>query len=283
MSASSPSFAVAFGGGGARGIAHIHVIEALDELGIKPVAIAGSSIGSIMGAGVACGMRGNEIRAYMTEIFTHNTEIAKRLWQTKPDSLSDLFHNGFKFSQFNIEKIIAAFLPDQVPLDFSGLQIPLQVTAADYYAAKEVVFETGALRSAIAASCAIPPLFSPVRREGRIYLDGGLFNPVPYDLLKDKADIIIAVDVLGMPPADNERMPTTMEALMASNMLTMRSIVANKFLIARPDIFLSPDVSQISLIDFHKIGHILEQSKSVRDHLKYAIEELIINHSAAGG
>ncbi|TIS04491.1 MAG: patatin-like phospholipase family protein, partial [Mesorhizobium sp.] len=60
----SPTFAVAFGGGGARGLAHIHAIEALDELGIKPVAIAGSSIGAIMGAGMAAGMRGAEIHEY---------------------------------------------------------------------------------------------------------------------------------------------------------------------------------------------------------------------------
>ncbi|WP_374829599.1 patatin-like phospholipase family protein [Paenochrobactrum pullorum] len=282
MTTSSPTFAVAFGGGGARGIAHIHIIEVLDELGIKPVAIAGSSIGSIMGAGLACGMKGSEIRAYMTEIFTHNTEIAKRIWQTKPQSLSDLFHGGLKFSQFNIEKIIAAFLPDQVPVDFAGLNIPLQITACDYYAARETVFDTGDLRSAIAASCAIPPLFSPVRREGRIYLDGGLFNPVPYDLLSDKADIIIAVDVIGVPPSDSERMPTTIEAMMASNMLTMRSIVTNKFLNCKPDIFLSPDVSHISLIDFWKIEQILTQSEKVRDHLKYAIDDVLKTHSAAG-
>ena len=59
--AGGPSFAVAFGGGGARGLAHIHAIEALDELGIRPVAIAGSSIGAIMGAGMAAGMTGQEI------------------------------------------------------------------------------------------------------------------------------------------------------------------------------------------------------------------------------
>ena len=63
-SSTSPSVAIAFGGGGARGLAHIHVIEALDELGIVPVAISGSSIGSIMGAGMAAGMTGREIREF---------------------------------------------------------------------------------------------------------------------------------------------------------------------------------------------------------------------------
>ncbi|WP_292092393.1 patatin-like phospholipase family protein, partial [Mesorhizobium sp.] len=64
----SPSFGIAFGGGGARGLAHIHVIEALDELGIRPVAISGSSIGAIMGAGMASGMAGSDIHDYMRSI-----------------------------------------------------------------------------------------------------------------------------------------------------------------------------------------------------------------------
>ena len=67
---SGPSFAVAFGGGGARGLAHIHVIEALDELGIRPTAIAGSSIGAIMGAGMAAGMTGKDIHAYAHSVLS---------------------------------------------------------------------------------------------------------------------------------------------------------------------------------------------------------------------
>ena len=74
--AAAPTFAVAFGGGGARGLAHIHVIEALDELGIRPVAIAGSSIGAIMGAGMAAGMSGSDIQDYARSILGRRAEVA---------------------------------------------------------------------------------------------------------------------------------------------------------------------------------------------------------------
>ncbi|TIN18480.1 MAG: patatin-like phospholipase family protein, partial [Mesorhizobium sp.] len=74
----SPTFGIAFGGGGARGLAHIHVIEALDELGIKPVAIAGSSIGAIMGAGMASGMTGKEIHDYARSILGRRAQVASR-------------------------------------------------------------------------------------------------------------------------------------------------------------------------------------------------------------
>ena len=83
-----PSFAVAFGGGGARGLAHIHVIEVLDELGIRPTAIAGSSIGAIMGAGMAAGMSGKEIHAYAHSVLSRRAEVASRMWRARPGSFA---------------------------------------------------------------------------------------------------------------------------------------------------------------------------------------------------
>ncbi len=106
---SSPRIAVAFGGGGARGIAHIHIVEVLDELGIKPVAIAGSSIGSIVGAGMASGMTGKEVHEYMAAIFNRRSEVAKRMWQTRPARWVELLKGGLRVSQFNIEKVLDVF------------------------------------------------------------------------------------------------------------------------------------------------------------------------------
>ena len=85
---SVPSIALALGGGGARGIAHIHVFEALDELGLKPVAIAGTSIGAVMGAGYAAGMSGAAIRDYTLKTFRHRQELLAKLWQLRPESLN---------------------------------------------------------------------------------------------------------------------------------------------------------------------------------------------------
>ncbi len=112
----SPRIAVAFGGGGARGIAHIHIIEVLDELGIKPVAIAGSSIGSIVGAGMANGMSGKEIHEYMAAIFNRRSEVARRMWQARPERWVELLKGGFRVSQFNIEKYWMSFYRRRCPI-----------------------------------------------------------------------------------------------------------------------------------------------------------------------
>src|SRR5918994_5811725 len=108
----SPTFAIAFGGGGARGLAHIHVIETLDELGIRPVSISGSSIGAIMGAGMAAGMTGREIHDFSRSILGRRTEVATRMWRARPGSFADFMETGIRVSQFNIERILRAFLPD---------------------------------------------------------------------------------------------------------------------------------------------------------------------------
>jgi NTE family protein len=85
---SGPTFAVAFGGGGARGLAHIHVIEVLDELGIKPVALSGSSIGAIMGAAMASGMSGAEIRDHTLSVMTNRAEVMNRIWKLRRAALA---------------------------------------------------------------------------------------------------------------------------------------------------------------------------------------------------
>ena len=119
-----PTFAIAFGGGGARGLAHIHVIEALDELGIRPVAIAGSSIGAIMGAGMAAGMTGADIHDYARSILGRRAEVASRMWRARPGTLRRDGGGGLRVSQFNIERILKAFLPDADSRDVRRIEDP---------------------------------------------------------------------------------------------------------------------------------------------------------------
>ena len=121
-----PSFAVAFGGGGARGLAHIHVIEALDELGIRPVAIAGSSIGAIMGAGMAAGMTGKDIHDYARSVLSRRAEVASRMWRARPGSIGEMVEGGFRVGQFNIERILKAFLPEAIPEDLRRAEDPAE-------------------------------------------------------------------------------------------------------------------------------------------------------------
>lgn len=267
----SPTFSIAFGGGGARGLAHIHVIEALDELGIKPVAIAGSSIGALMGAGVASGMSGRDIHDYARSILGTRAQVASRMWRARPGTLAEAMEGGLRLGQFNVERILKAFLPEIVPASFEELKIPLKVTATDYFGHKLAVFDSGELHSALAASAAIPAVFRPVVRDGRVLIDGGIYNPVPFDLLEGAADINIAVDVVGGPEEGSKR-PTSIDLMFGATQLLMQSIIVNKLTQCSPDILIRPPVSRFRVLDFMKIDAVMAETVAVKDEVKRAVE-----------
>jgi NTE family protein len=271
----SPTFAVAFGGGGARGLAHIHVIEALDELGIRPALISGSSIGAIMGAGMAAGMSGRDIHDYAHGVLSRRAEVATRMWRARPGSLAEAFQSGLRVSQFDIERVLKAFLPEAIPERFEGLPIPLRVTATDFYGHKCAVLDEGDLHSALAASAAIPAVFRPVRREGTILIDGGIYNPVPFDLLIGAADIVIAIDVVGGPEQTGGKRPNSIDLMFGATQLMMQSIIAGKLLQSQPDIMIRPPVSRFRVLDFLKIDAILAETAAIKDELKQAIDHAV--------
>ncbi len=270
--ASGPTVAIALGGGGARGLAHIHVIEVLDELGIRPVLIAGVSIGAIMGAAMAAGMTGREIRAHTLATIGRPGQIMNRLWSLRPAGFSQMVAGGFRVGQFNLERVLKAFLPERLPETFEELPIPLKIIASDYYAQCECVCDSGPLLPAIAASAALPAVFRPVVLNGRVMIDGGLWNPVPFDHLAGKADITIGVDVVGKPPAGTAEVPNSIDSLYGATQLTMRSIVTLKLEKAAPDIFLQPEVGRFRVLDFAKAEEVLAASAGIRDELKRALD-----------
>ncbi len=276
-----PTFAVAFGGGGARGLAHIHVVEVLGELGIRPVAISGSSIGAIMAAGMAAGMSGAEMRDYARSVLGDRAALASLMWKMRPTSLREAI-GGIRVSQFDIERILRALLPAQIPDDFAEFEIPLQVTATDFFGHSLVINEEGEVYSALAASAAIPALFRPVRRDGRLLIDGGIYDPVPYDLLMDKADIVIGIDVVGAPEGGN-RMPNSIDLMFGASQLMMQSIIKNKLTRLRPAVFLRPPVSRFRVLDFLKIDAVLRESEPIRDELKRAIDNAVTSREQATG
>lgn len=278
--AGGPSFAVAFGGGGARGLAHIHVMEAMDELGIRPVAIAGSSIGAIMGAAMASGMTGRDVHDYAHAILSRRAEVAARMWRARPGTLGEFVTGGIRVTQFNVERILKVFLPEAIPHRFEDLAIPLKVTATDFFKHELAVFETGDLISALAASAAIPAVFKPVRRDGRILIDGGIYNPVPFDLVAGTADIVIAVDVVGAPEPNGVKMPNSIDLMFGATQLMMQSINALKLQSCRPAVFLKPPVSRFRVLDFLKIDAVMAETASLKDEAKRAIEAAVERHLA---
>lgn len=264
---------IALGGGGAKGLAHILMLQVLDELQLRPHRIAGTSIGAVMGALYASGMSGKAIQ-----------QLIDRLTVSKDESWwSGLFEEdvGRWWDIIEIElgrgglldtNGLANFLREIIPTtQFEDLNIPLKVVAADFWEREQVVFDNGNLIPALQASVAIPGLFSPVEHEGRVLVDGGLVNPVPYDLLFDECEVVIAIDVLGnrTPGADNK--PGYFENTFNTFQIMQASIVREKLKHQPPHIYIRPELNNIRVLDFQRFEDIYQQTLPARNKLKRAL------------
>ena len=270
------SFALALGGGGARGLAHIAVIEALDEMGVKPAAIAGTSIGALVGAAYAAGMHGKDIRRHVIAYAHNPSETTRRLLAARAGTLADLFAGAFgQATQINAEKFCAQFLPDAIPPDFAALAVPLTVVATDLHRRRDAAFTCGPLMPALAASIAIPGLFRPVNIDGRILVDGGASDPLPFGRLRGTADIVVAVDVFGVPTPERSDMPGAWECLYTSVLVMGSAIVAAKLDHAQPDLLIRPNIGIFRTVEFHQASAILRAAEAVKAQVKEGLGALL--------
>ncbi len=272
-----PSIGLVLGGGGARGLAHILMLEVFDELGIKPKIIAGTSIGAIYGAAYASGLPARDIRAHTEEILSKKFGLVRDLFASRVQragSFWDLFSARSAFLTPGL--LLDLILPGAVPRSFEDLEIPLRIVASDFYAIEAAVFSSGPLRPAIAASMALPVIFEPVLIGGRSLIDGGLTNPLPFDLLQGDADVIVAIDVSGttVPSASRPR-PTAIEALFASSFLFERSIVREKLKSLQPDIYIDAGTGRYQALDFLKVRDILEAAKPAQEQLRVKLKRVL--------
>jgi NTE family protein len=269
-------FALVLGGGGARGYAHIHVLEALDDLGVKPCVIAGSSIGAIMGAGYAAGMRGEEVREFALSTFSNASQVMSRLWRLRPDSFRSMIQETLpRFGELNAQKVLRAFLPEGLPATFEELVIPLKVTATDFYGNSVTVLEKGDLFPALAASAAIPGIFRPEMIHGRVHVDGGIANPVAFDLVTAPGRIVLAVDVVGVPQGHPEEIPSRLEAAFGASQLLMQAVISMKLRLHEPDLLIRPDVGDFRVLDFLRVKTILDHTAPTREEVKQRLGALL--------
>ena len=178
----SKQIALVLSGGGARGLAHIGVIEELEKRGYTITAIAGTSMGALVGGVYAAGKL-EELKEWVLQ-----------LNQLKLIRLMDLsFQNKGLIKGAKIINRLAKMIPD---VAIEDLPIPFSAVAADVLGRKEVVFSEGSLHEAVRASTAIPTLFTPVQRDGMILTDGGILNNLPVNhVKKSRRSKIFAVDV----------------------------------------------------------------------------------------
>lgn len=277
LPARTPTIGLALGGGGARGLAHIAMLEAFDELGIKPTIIAGTSIGAIYGAGYASGLSGKELREHTRFILSQRLGLIRDLFVATAQPFQRIMSVfGARSAILNPAAVLDLILPKDVKTDFADCEIPLKLVASDFYEQEPKVFVEGPLRPAIAASMALPVIFQPVVVDGRALIDGGLTNPLPFDLLMKEADVVVAIDVSGAPIADPRRpTPTAFEALFSSAFLFERTIVREKLKAAQPDILISAGTSRFQVLDFLKVDEILAAAEPAKEKLKQQLSRVL--------
>ena len=270
------SFALALGGGGARGLAHIAVLEALDEIGVRPAAIAGTSIGALIGAAYAAGMTGREIRRFVIALAHDRGEVFRRLIAARAGTFSNLSQPGLR--QRDADRCREILRPVPARAGAGRLrrrcEIPLTVIASDLYRRRaRRCSHPGALKPALAASIALPTVMRPVIVDGRVLIDGGATNPLPFDRLRGRADVDRRGGYFGRADArSGATFPIRGSASLATVLVMGSAITAEKLKHGAPDLIIRPKVGAFRTLDFLQASAILRASEPVKAEVKEKLD-----------
>jgi NTE family protein len=261
---------IALGAGGARGLAHIVVLQAFEELGIRPSMISGTSIGAVIGAGFAAGLSTHEMKTAVDESravragrfgrFYGKSELNFAVSWLDPTIRTGGLIKGEKFIRYLYSKIKVR--------RFVELEIPLLVIATHLWKREQAVLGKGNVLKSVQASCSMPGLFTPVSIGGELYVDGGLVNPLPYDVLRPYCDVTVAVDVF--PHAIPERVKPlrAQEVFFSAFQILQNSIVREKLKQTQPDILIRVEMQNVRALEFNKANSILQQALPWKEELK---------------
>jgi NTE family protein len=267
---------LALGGGGARGIAHIAMLEVFDELGLKPSVIAGCSMGALIGACYAGGMSGQDLREHCLQLLANRIEFAKYVFGSRKTKLTDLLSlHSLASLHLSGEKLADLALPDWLPKNIEDTKIPLKLIATDYELMAEAVLTTGSLIIGVGASIAIPGLIAAPKINGRIHVDGGIVNPVPFDKVRDGNDIVVAIDVTGKPRPISKTTANNIELAIGSLFIMFNQLAETRRALAPPDIYIQPAVDQFGSGDFFKVKDMLAATEPAKDTLKRLLDKQI--------
>ncbi len=228
-----PKLGLALGGGAARGFAHIGVIQVLEEAGLRPDFVAGTSAGSVVAALYASGKTG----AQLQQIGESMEEAAITDW-TLP-----VFNSGILRGD-----ALAKYVNQQVGgRSIENMTVPLGIVATDLYSGEMMVFQRGDTGLAVRASSAVPAIFQPVKISGRSYVDGGLVSPVPVRAARRMgAQVVLAIDITS--PPDSSGSEGTLAVLLQTASIMGKSI--NAFELKEADVVVRPDLRAVSSADF---------------------------------
>jgi NTE family protein len=273
---SAPSIGLALGGGSARGLAHIPMLEVFDEMGIRPSAIAGCSIGALIGAGYAGGMSAREIRERAETLLSNRLSAMRYIFGERRTGLFDILAlRGLASLHLHGETLARLVLPDSLPENIDDLQIPFKVIATDFDSMEERVIESGPLVKAVAASIAVPGVILGPEYDGHSYVDGGVTNPVPFDHVRDGMDIVVAIDVTGRPRSANGGHRSNMELAIGSLLIMFHQVASLRRGMAPPDIYIRPAIHDFSGADFFRAREMFESASLAKDQLRRELEKCL--------
>jgi len=294
-----PKIGFALGAGSARGWAHIGVLRALTEAGIKPDLIAGCSVGALVGAAFAAGSL-DQLEAWALSLD----------WKR----MLKLMDFGLRGGLIKGKRVREVFREQFVEREFSELGVPFAAVATDLHSGQEVWLREGKVSAAIGASIAVPGLFQPVAHEGRYLVDGSVVNPIPVSLCRAMgADIVLAVDLgsdlVGRYARDDDRAPTQtaprgfmsrflprynrdnrasepqaepesmppslLETLMGSINIMQLRIARSRLAGEPPDALLAPRLGHLGLLDYHRADFAIAEGRETVARMLPAIRNAI--------
>lgn len=228
-----PRIGLALGGGAARGFAHVGVIQVLEEAGIRPSLVSGTSAGSLVAALYASGKTGAQLQT-----------IAETMEEaTIADWTLQVFTRGALRGE-----ALAKYVNQQVgqkPIE--SLPMPLGIVATDLNSGNDIVFQRGDTGTAVRASSAVPAIFQPVKIGNHEYVDGGLVSPVPVRAARKMgAELVIAVDISS--PPESASAAGTIDILLQTFTIMGKSI--NSLELQSADLVVRPQLQGISSADF---------------------------------
>ena len=228
-----PRIGLALGGGAARGFAHVGVIQVLEEAGIRPTLVTGTSAGSLVAALYASGKSGAQLQ--------HIAETMEEA--TIADWTLQIFTRGVLRGEA-LAKYVNAQV-GQKPIE--AMAMPLGIVATDLNSGNEVLFQRGDTGTAVRASSAVPAVFQPVKVGTREYVDGGLVSPVPVRAARKMgAELVIAVDISSPPEASSAN--GTLDILLQTFTIMGKSISSIELKDA--DVLVRPQLAGVSSADF---------------------------------
>lgn len=291
-----PKIGLVLSGGGAKGFAHIGVIKVLEEAGIHPDFVGGTSMGSIIGGLYALGYNSESMKRLIAKINWDellNDKVSRRDYSIEEKSEDGRYIFSFPFrkahfempaglrSGQNISNLLSKLTsPAYRYSKFNEFPIPFYCVAADIEQGQSVLLNSGYLADAMRASMSIPTLFTPIEINNRLLVDGGLFNNYPADIMKQQgADIIIGVDVQRTLYTKKELHSIRRVVDQMGNFLRNQATLDNRKI---TDYLIQPEVTHYTITDFEKADSIIDSGERAARRMLPSLLKLVDTLNSMG-